>query len=211
MLRMPLAALAALWMSTAQAIERPCTLVSDVDYLYSLYERAPKKDSGGYFGWKDEVAAARAGMTLKDYVIGGMSPELRSKLAQFFFRAEVAGLRPSINSAFRDDYRQRLIKQSFKAGVGLSFHGGSKRGGWGSGAAVDAVSEDATSDQLKERIAASEPLWKFTDEHGKEFGLGRPYRRMDPSHIALLSSGERGGRIIAKIKRAAKRMQLAKK
>jgi hypothetical protein len=79
-------------------------------YLWSLYERTPKVDTIKVeerikvkvknknkgktrtivktltkyitedFGWKDPKAAQKAGMSLKDYVIGGMDRDFRGKL-----------------------------------------------------------------------------------------------------------------------------------
>ena len=77
------------------------------DYLWSLYERTPKVDTNkvterikktvkkkgktrtvtttitkyvvGDFTWKDPIAAERAGMSLKDYVIGGMDRGFKLK------------------------------------------------------------------------------------------------------------------------------------
>ena len=51
------------------------------DYLWEVYQRAPiKKDSSGDFTWKDPTAANRMGLSLQDYVIGGMDPGFREQL-----------------------------------------------------------------------------------------------------------------------------------
>src|SRR6516165_287905 len=78
------------------------------EYLWSLYERTPKVDMNKVterikmtvktkgktrtvtktntkyvvadFAWKDPIAAQRAGMSLKDYVIGGMDRGFKRKL-----------------------------------------------------------------------------------------------------------------------------------
>ena len=78
------------------------------DYLWSLYERTPKVDTIKVeeksnvkvknkgktrtvvktqtryitedFGWKDPKAAQKAGVSVKDYVIGGMDPDFRRTL-----------------------------------------------------------------------------------------------------------------------------------
>ena len=78
------------------------------EYLWSFYERTPKVDTNkvtvqikatvkkkgktrtvtktitkyvvGDFTWKDPIAAQRAGMSVKDYVIGGMDRSFRLKL-----------------------------------------------------------------------------------------------------------------------------------
>jgi hypothetical protein len=53
-------------------------------------------------------AAQKAGMSLKDYVIGGMDREFRGKLYNALHAIDDAGLSPGITSGFRDDYRQEL-------------------------------------------------------------------------------------------------------
>jgi hypothetical protein len=67
------------------------------------------------FGWKDPKAAERAGMSMMDYVIGGMDRSFKLKLFHALHAAEAAGLSPGITSAFRDDYRQS-IASGLKAG-----------------------------------------------------------------------------------------------
>jgi hypothetical protein len=108
--------------------------------------------------------------------------------------AEQAGLSPGIASAFRDDYRQ-AIATGLKAASDRSYHGGSLRGGYGRGLAADIVSvKGATRAQ---RWVTTEKLWKWIDEHGKEFGIGRPYLNRDPPHVAPVDGQEyiarRGG------------------
>ena len=106
------------------------------EYLWSLYERAPKVDTNkvterikttvkekgktrtviktvtkyvvGDFTWKDPIAAQRAGMSVKDYVIGGMDRRFKLKLYHALRAMDDAGLMPGITSAFRDDYRQSI-------------------------------------------------------------------------------------------------------
>ena len=58
------------------------------------------------FTWKDPNAAERVGMSMSDYVIGGMDKSFKLKLFRMLQAAENAGLQPGITSAFRDDYRQ---------------------------------------------------------------------------------------------------------
>jgi hypothetical protein len=183
-------------------------------YLWALYQRTPKEDtvktlerrgvavkrkgkmvtvSRAFtklveqdFGWKDPKAAERAGMPMMDYVIGGMDRSFKLKLFRMLYAAEAAGLSPGITSAFRDDYRQS-IASGLRAASNRSYHGGSLRGGYGHGLAADVVSvAGGTRDQ---RFASSEKFWKWIDEHGKEFGIGRPYLGRDPAHVAP-SDGE---------------------
>ena len=184
-------------------------------YLWALYQRTPKEDSikelerknvtvkrkgkvvtvaktftklvDEDFGWKDPKAAERAGMSMMDYVIGGMDRSFKLKLFHTLHAAEAAGLSPGITSAFRDDYRQS-IASGLKAASNRSYHGGSSRGGYGHGLAADIVSiQGGTRD---ERWASSEKLWKWVDGHGKEFGIGRPYLGRDPPHVAPVDGQE---------------------
>jgi hypothetical protein len=183
-------------------------------YLWALYQRTPKDTikeferrsvtaerkgkmvtvAGTFsklvdedFGWKDPKAAERAGMSMMDYVIGGMDRSFKLKLFHTLHAAEAAGLSPGITSAFRDDYRQS-IASGLKAASNRSYHGGSSRGGYGHGLAADIVSvQGGTRDQ---RWASSEKLWTWVDVHGKEFGIGRPYLGRDPPHVAPLDGQE---------------------
>ena len=184
-------------------------------YLWALYQRTPKMDSikvqerrkvtvkkkgkmktvtrtftrlvDNDFTWKDPKAAERAGMTMMDYVIGGMDRSFKLKLFHALHAAEQAGLWPGITSAFRDDYRQS-IASGLKAATDRSFHGGSFRGGYGHGLAADVVSvKGATRAQ---RWISTESLWKWIDARGKEFGIGRPYLDRDPPHLAPIDGKE---------------------
>ena len=206
-------------------------------YLWALYQRTPKEDSikqleqrnvtvkrkgkmktvartftrlvDEDFGWKDPKAAERAGMSMMDYVIGGMDRSFKLKLFHILHAAEAAGLSPGITSGFRDDYRQS-IATGLKAASNRSYHGGSSRGGYGHGLAADIVSvQGGTRDQ---RWSSSEKLWKWVDAHGKEFGIGRPYLGRDPPHVAPVEGQEyaahhRGskhaGSAVKKVKRMA--------
>ena len=68
------------------------------------------------FGWKDPKAAQKAGMSLKDYVIGGMDRDFKGKLYNALRAMDDAGLSPGITSGFRDDYRQELATAQGCAG-----------------------------------------------------------------------------------------------
>ena len=191
-------------------------------YLWALYERAPKVDAikveerrkvtvkrrgkkvtvtrtftrrvDEEFGWKDPKAADKAGMAMMDYVIGGMDRRFKLKLFYTLYAAEQAGLQPGITSAFRDDYRQS-IATGLKAATDRSYHGGSFRGGYGRGLAADVVSVKGNS--RAQRWVSTEKLWKWIDERGKDFGIGRPYLNRDPPHVAPIDGQEyvsrRGG------------------
>jgi hypothetical protein len=139
------------------------------------------------FAWKDPKAAQKAGMSLKDYVIGGMDRDFKRKLYDALHAMEDAGFSPGITSAFRDDYRQGLARGN-KAAADSSYHGGSRRGGYGHGLAADLVS--VKGETRAERCTWSEILWKWIDAHEKELGIGRPYLDKDPPHVAPVDGKE---------------------
>jgi hypothetical protein len=139
------------------------------------------------FGWKDPKAAERAGLSMMDYVIGGMDRNFKLKLYRMFRAAEAAGFAPGITSGFRDDYRQS-IASGMKAASNRSYHGGSLRGGYGHGLAADVVS--VAGETRNRRFSYSEKFWKWIDAYGKEFGIGRPYLGRDPPHVAPVDGQE---------------------
>jgi hypothetical protein len=143
-------------------------------YLWSVYQRtATKHDGTGDFTWKDVAAAARMGLSLGDYVIGGMDRDFRELLYRAGLAMDAAGLRWSILSAFRDDYRQ-VLASGYKAHTGDSLHGGSATvGGYGHGCAIDIVDAD-----LKARL-----VWNWIATNGAQFGLDRPLAGLDPAHV----------------------------
>jgi hypothetical protein len=195
-------------------------------YLFALYQRTPKEDSiketekrkvtvkrkgktitvtrsftklvENDFTWKDPKAAERVGMSMSDYVIGGMDRSFKLKLFQMLYAAENAGLQPGITSAFRDDYRQS-IAAGLKAASDRSYHGGSSRGGYGRGLAADIVSVNGNN--RAQRWASTEAFWKWVDANGKQFGIGRPYLGRDPPHVGPIDGQEyvskRGGTRVA--------------
>ena len=207
---------------TGGAVRPPETvdecLVSEIcidQYLWSLYQRTPKRDTikveeqrkvtvkkrgktrtvtekftklvDEDFTWKDPKAAEKASMSLKDYVIGGIDRSFKLKLYHALRALDEAGLSPGIMSAFRDDYRQSLVSGP-KAASDRSYHGGSLRGGYGHGLAVDLVS--VKGETRAERSVYSESLWRWIDDHGKEFGIGRPYLHKDPPHVTPIDGEE---------------------
>jgi hypothetical protein len=148
-------------------------------YLWTVYERsAIKRDGSGDFTWKDVAAAARLGMSLGDYVIRGMDPDFRELLYRAGLAMDAAGIRWTILSGFRDDYRQGLAS-GYKARIDNSLHGGSAAtGGYGHGCAVDIADPDHKSDTL----------WKWLDANatqvvGLDLGLQRPFPGYDPAHV----------------------------
>ena len=195
-------------------------------FLWALYQRTPKEDTikereqrkvtvkrkgklvtvtrtftklvENDFTWKDPKAAERVGMSMMDYVIGGMDRSFKLKLFHTLYAAEAAGLQPGITSAFRDDYRQG-IASGLKAASNRSYHGGSLRGGYGRGLAADIVSVNGAS--WAQRWVSTEALWKWVDANGKQFGIGRPYLKFDPPHVGPIDGQEytsrRGGTKVA--------------
>jgi hypothetical protein len=208
------------------------------DYLWALYERTPKVDTNrvlervkvtvkkrgktrtvtkvnakyviGDFTWKDPIAAQKVGMSLKDYVIGGMDRAFKLKLYRAVRVMEDAGYMPGITSAFRDDYRQSIAVGN-KAASDSSYHGGSRRGGYGHGLAADLVS--VKGETRMQRYVASEELWKWIDAHEKELGVGRPYLDRDPPHVGPTDGKEyadkRGRVTLQKVARQSHKAQKA--
>jgi hypothetical protein len=164
------------------------------DYLWEVYQRQPvKRDSSGDFSWKDPAAAKRMGLSLSDYVIGGMDPKFRERLYRAGRAMDAEGIRWSMLSAFRDDYRQRLA-EGFKASTGNSLHGGSRRtGGYGYGRAIDITSAEGWGD--------AEAVWKWLDVNGSKYGLHRPMPGADPAHVQQTGDS---GRKVASGGRASK-------
>jgi hypothetical protein len=188
-------------------------------YLWALYQRTPKEDTikeserrkvavkrkgklvmvtrtftrlvDQDFTWKDPKAADRSGMSMMDYVIGGMDRSFKLKLFHALHAAEAAGLSPGITSAFRDDYRQS-IASGLKAASNRSYHGGSLRGGYGHGLAADIVSVDGKN--RAQRWVSTEKLWKWVDANGKAYGIGRPYLDRDPPHVGPIDGQEYASR-----------------
>lgn len=192
------------------------------DYLWSFYERTPKVDTNKVkqrvkatvrkkgktrtvtrtvtkyvvadFTWKDPIAAQKAGMSVKDYVIGGMDRGFKLKLYHTLRAMDDAGLMPGITSAFRDDYRQSIASGN-KAASDSSYHGGTRRGGYGHGLAADLVS--VKGETRLQRFASTVELWKWIDAREKELEIGRPYLDRDPPHVGPIDGKEfaakRGG------------------
>jgi hypothetical protein len=184
-------------------------------FLWALYQRTPKVDSikiferrkltirkrskritvsktfskrvDQDFSWKDPKAAEKAGMTLMQYVVGGMDRNFKLKLFHALLAAEQDGLSPGITSAFRDDYRQS-IASGMKAATDRSYHGGSFRGGYGCGLAADVVSVKG-EDRAERRISTGK-LWEWIDRRGKDFGIGRPYLNKDAPHVGPIDGKE---------------------
>ena len=183
-------------------------------YLFELYQRSTKVDTSKVverrkvqvrrkgrvvtvtqsftrlvpedFTWKDPHAAEKAGMSLMDFVIGGMDRPFKLRLFHALRAAEKEGLAPGITSGFRDDYRQS-IASGLRAAPNRSFHGGSLRGGYGHGVAADVVSTRGTNVQ---QWKMTEALWKWIDKHGVQYRIGRPYLDRDPAHVTPIDGAE---------------------
>jgi hypothetical protein len=196
-------------------------------YLWSVYERARKVDTikvkdrikvtvknkgksrtvtktvtklvDEDFTWKDPRAAQKAGMSMMEYVIGGMDRGFKGRLYRLFRALDDAGLAPGMTSGFRDDYRQSIASGN-KAATNRSYHGGSLRGGYGHGLAADVVS--TKGETRSERWISTEVMWNWIDAHGKEFGIGRPYLDRDPPHIAPIDGKEYADHRRVNVKRA---------
>ena len=195
-------------------------LESCVDhYLWELYQRTAKQDTNKVwewrhvkvkkkrktvtvkqrftrlvaadFTWKDPDAAARVGMSLMEYVIGGMDRDFKLRLFQTLRAAEKAGLSPGITSGFRDDYRQSIASGQ-KAASNRSYHGGSLRGGYGHGVAADVVSTKGAN--RGQRWISTVALWMWIDANEQQTGIGRPYLGRDPPHVAPIDGEEYASR-----------------
>lgn len=149
---------------------------TDDEYLCEVYHRTPvKRDGAGDFTWKDKEAAKRAGMEVCVYVVGGLNPDFKKKLAIFGHAADEKKIEWSLLSAFRDDYRQRIASGT-KAREKNSMHGGSRATkGYGDGRAAD----------ITVKNGPIFPLFSLVDGFGKSIGIDRPYKGFDPGHIQM--------------------------
>lgn len=145
-------------------------------YLWQVYQRTPRKvDQTGDFSWKDPAAAKRAGMSLPQYVIGGLARSTQKAFYKAGRAMDAAGIRWSILSAFRDDWRQK-VAAGIKACNSCSLHGGSRFGGYGNGMAIDVTTASGDTDQAANWLA----------RNGRKYGLVRPYPGFDPFHIQVV-------------------------
>jgi hypothetical protein len=196
-------------------------------YLWSIYERARKVDTikvheqikvtvkkkgktrtvaktvtkfvNEDFAWKDPDAAQKVGMSVAEYVIGGMDLGFKVRLYHLCRALDAAGLAPGMTSGFRDDYRQSIASGN-KAASDSSYHGGTRRGGYGHGLAADVVS--VRGETRSERLISSDIMWKWIDEHGQAFGIGRPYLDRDAPHVGPIDGKEYADKRGLNVKRA---------
>ena len=125
--------------------------------------------------------AERAGMSMKEYVIGGMDRGFKLKLFRALRALDEAGLAPGITSAFRDNYRQS-IASGLKAATDRSYHGGSLRGG------------DRCTDGGRSRERQGRDTWAALDFKRNLVEMDRcprpgvwgraPVYTLDPPHVA---------------------------
>ena len=184
-------------------------------YLWALYQRTPKEDTikeqerrkvsvkkrgkmvtvtrtftklvDEDFSWKDPKAAQKAGMSMMDYVIGGMDRSFKLKLFHSFTRRRRPACHRASPARSVTTIANRSQAASRRRATG-PIHGGSSRGGYGHGLAADIVSVQG-GDRDK-RFTSSEKLWKWVDANGKKFGIGRPYLGRDPPHVAPVDGRE---------------------
>jgi hypothetical protein len=202
------------------ALEQPATITDTVcvyrkestdEYLWRLYKRTPKVDRNPFLGkdqdfaWKDVAAAIRAGKSLREYAIDGVHPRTQRPTARLMYALEVAGFEPGITSGYRDDWYRQVLATGKKAKPGRSFHGGSgTERGYGKGAAFDIVS---LGPNRKAQLERNVQMWRWIDQYGKGYGIGRPYGSKDPPHIGLI----KGPEYIAKHSKPQKTKLAAKK
>ena len=156
--------------------KRERSMADDVDdYLWEVYQRPPiKRDSTGDFSWKDPAAAKRMGLSVEDYVIGGMDPEFREQLYHAGKAMDAAGMQWSMLSAFRDDYRQqpRLRLQGARRQFAARRQPPHRR-----------LRPWPRHRHHAAPTATRATVWKWLDAHGAKYGLYRPMPGADPAHV----------------------------
>src|SRR5262249_14982174 len=144
----------------------------------SIGGRRRKKTGPGVLPCRVPPPPSASAWPLPHTCSGASPPDFREQLYHAGRAMDQAGIKWSILSAFRDDYRQR-IASGIKAGARNSLHGGSVRtGGYGNGRAVDVTNADGEAHDV----------WKWFDANGAKYGLSRPMPGYDPAHIQ--ASGE---------------------
>ena len=143
------------------------------DYLWEVYQRVPiKKDGTGDFTWKDPAAAKHMGLTMQDYVIGGMDPEFREQLYHAGRAMDAAGLQWSMLSAFAMIIAKGLLRAT-RRGSAIRYTAVT------AGPAVTAMAAPSTSPA----DGRESEVWKWIDNHGTKYGLHRPLPKADPAHV----------------------------
>ena len=161
------------------------TVDEEVDnYLWNKYmQTAPYKNADGYRS--DQMAAEAAGMSLKDFVIGGADKNFKLNMYTAGQQMDTEGVPWGINSMYRNEYRNQLAYGG-ESGH-LSHHGTESLGyTYGTGKAVDLSSVGDVDREV---------VYKWIDEKGGSFGVARPYGMggagmADAPHVGPLSSSE---------------------
>src|SRR6185312_16873187 len=86
---------------TTKVVERTKVIVKTDDKPQTVVKEFTRLVDND-FTWKDPKAAEKAGMSLMEYVIGGMDRDFKLKLYHALRAMDDAGLSPGITSAFRD-------------------------------------------------------------------------------------------------------------
>ncbi|NBV77554.1 hypothetical protein EBR66_05320 [bacterium] len=149
------------------------------DYLWEAYQRSVRKiDSGGDFTWKDIAGALNARKSLRDYVIGGMSEEIRTNLYVAGKAMDAAGVPWSFLSAYRGLERPAATGKVVASSPAKSEH---YNGGYGKGNAADLGGAGWVS--AAERDQANKKVWKWLAQNGYKYGLEADFIDDDPAHV----------------------------
>ena len=191
----------------------PCSLYTEAaQELFVAYLQAPKRDRYGPYGKKDEQAAERWGMTLKQYTIDGLDEQFVLHIAALFQAARAAGFTPAITTAFRDRWRQSIVAGKNKNSPGDSYHG--SKVGYSHGVAVDVI---ALATERGNRWKESRRFWDWIDQEGSRFNLCRPFGNRDAPHVTpcdgkeyLAKRTQATKKLAAKAKPTAQKSRLAK-
>ncbi|MEY4746954.1 MAG: hypothetical protein RLZZ416_3 [Candidatus Parcubacteria bacterium] len=164
------------------------------DYLWSAYRRAPLKiDSGGDFTWKDITGALNAGMTLHDYVIGGMNFDIKTGLYAMGKAMDAEEIAWSFLAAYRGLERPAATGQVVASNPRNSQH---YAGGYGQGNAADVAAGESFPIKLEEqdngktidvnqakRDAANKVVWDWIAKNGSKYGMRTNFIGNDPAHV----------------------------
>lgn len=172
-----LVAVATLFAPVAQADE---PTMEEVDaYLFERYEWSVKWDRRDYT-FKDPFIAVKMGRTLQGYVIGQMKSWFKVLLYKAGRAMDEVGIPMCLTAGHRGPERERLIDKDDKGhGVLHSYHG--------LGLAADVV---ACPEEGKDRYENNRLVWRWIDEHGRKYGLGRPYGNWDRPHVGPIAGRE---------------------
>ena len=201
---------------TAEVLDECYVIDACADrYLWALYQRTRKEDTvkektpkevtvkrkgkmvtvtrtvtqvvDEDFGWKDPKAADHAGMTMTDYVIGGMDRDFKLQAVPSDARRRTG--RPVTR------HHQRIPRQL--SPVDRKRAEGRRRPllPWRQLARRLRSRACRRYRQRQWRDARAAPgvernLWNWVDKHGKDYGIGRPYHDRDPPHVGPIDGSE---------------------